>query len=175
MFKRIVRMGFLLGVMLCLCGCQLSPQPPEPAVPTTGPLATPLEHLPGDLVSLSFSERASFNKRVQGYDFRNEDGKHTAYFWMANEEEPYSVTVDQAWVDMLTRIIHHHNMLLWDGFSGSADELLDGTHFFVEFALSDGTTVRASGYGCFPDGYGNASEEIDAHFMQLLPEKMHDW
>ena len=65
--------------------------------------------------------------------------------------------------------------MAWDGFSGSAPGLLDGTQFYVEFTLSDGTSVRAGGYGDFPVGYGGASEAIDAHFMQLLPKDLLPW
>ena len=108
-------------------------------------------------------------------EFRTEEGRHTAYFYMANEEEPYPVAVDQAWVDTLNGFITQYDMVGWDGFSGSATGLLDGTHFLAEFSFADGTSMRASGYGRFPVNYGDASAAIDAHFMQLLPEDMRDW
>ena len=164
----------LLCVAICLSGCQLLrlggllPEPTEP--PSVGPLP-----LPGYLVYLSFSERSSYFKRVQGYDFRAEDGANTAYFWMANEDEPYPVPVDDAWVEALTNIVLGNNMILWDGFSESDSMLLDGTHFSITLEFSDGTTVNANGYGCFPAYYGNASEAIAALFLQLLPEDMWDW
>ena len=44
-----------------------------------------------------------------------------------------------------------------------------------DLPFADGTSVHASGYGCFPNNYGDASDAIDAHFMQLLPEDMRDW
>ena len=47
----------------------VSPQPPLPDSP---------------LSYLYFSESDSYYKRVQGYEFRAEDGKLTAYFYMAN-------------------------------------------------------------------------------------------
>ena len=168
----------LLCVAICLSGCQLLrlggllPEPTDP--PIDGPCVGPLP-LPGDLVYLSFSEGSSYFKRVQGYEFRAEDGKYTAYFWFANEEEPYPVPVDEAWVDTLTGFISQYGMLGWDGFSGSDSTLLDGTHFDVSFSYADGTAVHASGYGKFPSGYGDASSAIDAHFIQLLPEDMRDW
>ena len=168
----------LLCVAICLSGCQLIhlggllPEPTEP--PSVGPCIGPLP-LPGYLTFLSFSESSSYFKRVQGYDFRAEDGANTAYFWIAHEEEPYAVRVDEAWVDQLTDIVQAYNMILWDGFSGSDSMLLDGTHFSVTLEFSDGTTVNANGYGRFPEHYGAASEAIDAHFLQLLPEDMRDW
>ena len=112
---------------------------------------------------------------MQGYTFLAGEGKYTAYFHMANEDEPYPVPVDQAWVDTLTGFIRQYDMMAWDGFSGSTTELLDGTQFDAAFTFADGTSVHASGYGCFPNNYGDASDAIDAHFMQLLPEDMRDW
>lgn len=160
MKKRAVLLCLLLGGAFFLCGCR------NPA---------PDEKPPSALTCFSFSESSSYFKRVQGYEFRAEDGKTTAYFYMANEEELYPVPVDQAWVDKLTGFIGQYEMMSWDGFCGSAPGLLDGTHFDAAFSFADGTTVHASGYGQFPGGYGDASEAIDAHFMQLLPEDMRDW
>lgn len=173
MLKRLILLGILFGSALLLCACQHLPSgttdPAPTSIPTTAPVSgTPLSYL-------YFSESNSYFKRVQGYEYRVEDGKHTAYFHMANEEELYPVLVDQVWVDTLNSFITQYGMMEWNGFSGSATGLLDGTQFYVEFTLSDGTSVRAGGYGDFPDGYGGASGAIDAHFLQLLPEDMRDW
>jgi hypothetical protein len=78
-------------------------------------------------------------------------------------------------VDTLTSFIRQYDMMAWDGFHGSDAMLLDGTQFSIAFSFSDGTTVTAGGYGQFPRGYGEASNAIDAHFLQLLPEEMRDW
>ena len=167
MYRHAALLCLLLGSMMLLCACQHSP----PASPVS--VSPPV---PGSaLASFSFSESGSFFKRVQGYEYRAEDGRHTAYFHMANEEELYPVPVDQVWVDTLNSFIARYGMTRWDGFSGSAPGLLDGTQFYVEFTLSDGTNVKAGGYGDFPDGYGGASKAIDTHFLQLLPEDMRDW
>ena len=159
--------SLLLGLMLLLSGCQSgNTTPPEPT-------SKPMPDAP--LISLSFSESHSYYARVQGYEFRAEDDQHTVYFEMANEEEPYPVAVDQAWVDTLTSFIRQYDMMAWDGFRGSDSMLLDGTHFSMHFSFLDGTAVHASGYGRFPSGYGGASAAIEAHFLQLLPEDMRDW
>lgn len=164
MFKRSLLLCVFLGATLILGGCQ---RLPDKAAPPSVPSST--------LTSLYFSENGSYFKRVQGFEFRTEEGRHTAYFYMANEEEPYPVAVDQAWVDTLNGFITQYDMVGWDGFSGSATGLLDGTHFLAEFSFADGTSMRASGYGRFPVNYGDASAAIDAHFMQLLPQDMRDW
>jgi hypothetical protein len=154
----------MLAAAWCLCSCQCSPG----GDPQQSQLESPLTYL-------YLSESSSYFKRVQGYEFRAEDGAYTASFYMANEEELYPVPVDQGWVDTLTGFISQYGMMSWDGFSGSAPGLLDGTHFFIEFTFADGTKVKASGYGHFPGGYGEASSAIDEHFMRLLPEDMRDW
>ena len=124
---------------------------------------------------LYFSESNSYFKRVQGYEYRNENGAPAAYFYMANEEELYPVPVDPAWVDTLTGFVRQYDLAGWDGFSGSAKGLLDGTHFLFQMTLAGGKEISASGYGVFPPNYYEASQQIDAHFMQLLPEDMRDW
>ena len=160
---------FLLVMLLVLCGCQSerARYPSAPPIPKALPDA-PLNHL-------SFSESHSYYARVQGYEFRSEDGKYTAYFDLADAEEPYPVPVDQAWADTLTGFIRQYDMMAWDGFRGSDSMLLDGTHFSMHFGFQDGTAVHASGYGRFPSDYGDASAAIEAHFLQLLPEDMRTW
>lgn len=167
MKRRAVLLCLLLGAMLLLSGCQKPVPDEKPPSEQSAPDAA--------LTLFYFSESSSYVKPVQGYEFRAEDGQTAAYFYMSNEEEPYPVQVDQAWVDTLTGFISQYGMMAWDGFIGSATGLLDGTQFYVEFTLSDGTSVKAGGYGDFPDGYGGAAEAIDAHFMQLLPKDLLPW
>lgn len=167
MNRRAILLCFLLSAAFLLCGCQK-------CLPDGKPLSA--KGIPdAALVFLSFSESHSYMKRIQGYEFRAEEGKNTAYFYIAYEDEPYPVPVDQTWVDALKGFISQYGMMAWDGFSGSAPGLLDGTHFSVSFSFADGTAVHASGYGKFPAGYSEASAAIDAHFIKLLPEDMRDW
>ncbi len=179
MKKRLLLL-LLLCTAVCLGGCQYLPQltdlifkPMEGGSPQA--TATPVAPPEAPLTYLYFNEGNALRKRVQAYEYCAEDGKHTAYFYLADEEELYPVPVDQAWVDTLNSFIAEYGMMGWNGFSGSVAGLLDGTQFYAEFTLSDGTSVKASGYGAFPEGYGGASKAIDAHFLQLLPEEMRDW
>ena len=167
MNKRTVLLSLLLGAAILLSGCQ--------GLMHNGKSPLPQDIPDAALAYLSFSESSSYFKRVQGYEFRAEAGKTTAYFYMANEEEPHPVPVDQAWVDTLTGFISQYEMLSWEGFRGSDSMLLDGTRFSIDFTFADGTAVHASGYGSFPVNYGDASAAIEAHFMQLLPESMRTW
>lgn len=182
MKKRMLLLLFLLCAAIFLSGCALIRQLPllsgllpDPTdKPLVGPCIGPLP-LPGHLISLSFSESHSYRTRVQGYEFRTEDSQYTVYFWLADEEDPYPVPVDDTWVDQLQDIVYAYNVILWDGFNESFYELLDGTSFSISLTFSDGTTVNARGYGRFPAGYGDASAAIETHFLQLLPEDMHTW
>jgi len=124
---------------------------------------------------LSFSESASYFKRVQGYEFRAEEGKYAVYFHLADAEEPYAVQADEGWAETLTGFISQYGMMAWDGFSGHAPGLLDGTQFSMTFTFADGTSVHAGGYGRFPVNYRDATSAIEAHFMQLLPQDMRTW
>ena len=161
MNKHAVLLCLLLGASIMLCSCQQ--ERPSRPVPEAA------------LTYLSFSESSSYFKRVQSYEFRMEEGEAIVFFWLGNEEEPYPIPVDQAWVNSLKGLIGQHSLMNWDGFSGSASGLLDGTRFDMNFSFSDGTAVHASGYGKFPDGYSEAASAIDVHFMQLLPKEMRDW
>ena len=167
MNRRAILLCLLLGAAFLMCSCQKPVPNEKPPSAQNIPIAA--------LTEFSFSENGSYFKRVQGYEFRSEGEKNTAYFHMANEDEPYPIPVDRAWVDTLTGFIPQYGMMAWDGFSGSDSMLLDGTHFDVSFSFADGTSVHASGYGKFPAGYSEASAAIDAHFIKLLPEDMRDW
>ena len=173
MLKHLWLLCLLLGMVFILCGCGRFPGNTASPPPAQTYTEEPLSHAP--LAYLYFSERNSYFKRVQAYEFRAENGVDTAYFHMANEEIPYSVAVDPAWTDALTSIISSYGMMGWNGFSGSDPGLLDGTHFFVEFTLVDGVHIQASGYGEFPENYGKAASALDALFLHLLPEDMRDW
>ena len=161
MKKHAILLCFRMGTSLWLCGCQQ--ERPSRSVPEAA------------LTYLSFSESSSYFKRIQSYEFRMEEGDPVVFFWLGNEEEPYPVPVDQAWVNTLIGFIGQHSLMNWDGFSGSAPGLLDGTRFDMNFSFADGTAVHASGYGKFPDGYRETTSAIDAHFMQLLPKEMRGW
>ena len=169
--KRLFLLCLMLGTALCLCSCAQTP--PEATAPPPAQTAAPVSAAP--LSYLYFCERSSYVKPVDGYEFRAEDGKNTAYFLLSYTEEPYTVPVEQPWVDTLNSFVAQYGILSWDGFSGSAPGLLDGTSFGFELTLMDGTSVQAGGYGDFPDNYGDASAAIENHFLQLLPQDMRDW
>lgn len=171
MIKRLFLLFVLFVTALLAGGCQGANGNNGIDRPALSPLPMP----DAPLTMLYFSQRASYNKRVQGCAFRAEDDGETAYFYMANEDEPYPVPVDRAWVDELTGFIRQYDLLSWNGFRSEAGHLLDGTQFTLRITFADGASVGADGYGKLPPRYGEASSAIEAHFMQLLPVEMRDW
>ena len=81
MYRRFIWLLLLLAALLFLSGCRHLPGNGKAPQPSSSP---PMPSSP--LVTLSFNESASYFKRIQGYEFRSENGKHTAYFYMANAE-----------------------------------------------------------------------------------------
>lgn len=164
----------ILMLTLLFAGCTKGVD--SPAVPPAPEASRAPAALPGELVSLSFSETHSWYSRVQGYEFSAEGGAYTAGIWLADDsEKPYLVPVDKAWAEKLEDILARYDTLQWDGFHGNDKMLLDGTSFGIMYTLSDGTSVTAGGYGKFPKGYGGAAAEIDEMFLRLLPEELRDW
>ena len=181
MFKRIILLCLFACAVLFLCGYQFTPRVskkpgnlPVAIQATATPQLMPKE-LPGELTTFFFIESSSYLKRVQSYEFLITNGMPAVHFWFANEDEPYEIAVDQPWIDALTDILRQYSMMSWNGFTGTAAGLLDGTQFSLAFTLSDGTSVRASGYGKFPPDYRTATSLINAHFLQLLPADLIDW
>lgn len=164
MKKRLFLLPVILATTILVGGCHCF-----------HPVAPPQPLPDSPLSMLSFSESASYYKRVQGYEFRAEEGKYTVYFHLSDAEEPYPVQTDQAWAETLTGFISQYGMMAWDGFSGHAPGLLDGTQFSMTFTFADGTSVHAGGYGRFPVNYRDATSAIEAHFMQLLPQDLRTW
>ena len=68
--------------------------------------------------------------------------------------------VDDAVGAALLKVIDKYGMTAWDGFSGSTPYALDGEGFRLEFDLTDGTSVLATGDNAFPEGYFDAVGEI---------------
>ena len=56
----------------------------------------------------------------------------------------------------------------WNGFSGNAPGVLDGTDFGLSFAYTDGREVSARGSNRFPSGYREARDALVAFFDALL-------
>ena len=83
-----------------------------------------------------------------------EDG----YRLSVNGEPAQPVGTDA--VNALMNVIDTYEMISWDGFSKSRSFVLDGEGFRLDFTLTDGTGVHATGDNAFPDHYFDAIGEI---------------
>ena len=157
MDRRRVFLCLLLSSCMLLCACAPAAVPDQP------------------LSRFSFSESSSYIRPIQGYEYRMEDGAHRVFFHLAHADEPLAMPVEASWADGLSGLIRQYGMMGWNGFDKSDSLLLDGTQFSVSFAFTDGTSVTARGYGRFPPNYSDATEAVEAHFLQLLPKDMPVW
>ena len=69
MYRRFIWLLLLLAVLLLLGGCRDLPEAIK--LPVLNPSPPSMPALP--LITLSFSESASYFKRIQGYEFRAEN------------------------------------------------------------------------------------------------------
>ena len=74
-------------------------------------------------------------------------------------------------VNALLNVIETYEMISWDGFSESRSFVLDGEGFRLDFSLTDGTEVHASGDNAFPDHYFDAMGEIWDILTDMAEEK----
>ena len=81
-------------------------------------------------------------------------------YWLREDWDAEPVPLDAAWAEALLRVIEECGLTAWDGFHGSDPWVLDGESFSLDFTLSDGTAVSASGENDFPPGYREASGRL---------------
>ena len=92
------------------------------------------------------------------------DGYHVSI----NEDEAKPVSIDA--VNALMKVIDTYDVASWDGFSESKSFVLDGEGFWLDFNLTDGTRVHASGDNAFPDHYFAAMGEIWDILIRIIGE-----
>lgn len=80
------------------------------------------------------------------------------YHVSVNEGEGRPVSAET--VDALYRVIDAYDVASWDGFSESEPFVLDGEGFWLDYNLTDGTRVHATGDNAFPEHYFEAMGEM---------------
>ena len=75
-----------------------------------------------------------------------------------NEEPDQPISADVA--NALMAIIDRYDVASWDGFSESRSFVLDGEGFWLDFTLTDGTRIHASGDNAFPEHYFEAMGDM---------------
>ena len=92
------------------------------------------------------------------------DGYHVSI----NEEQEQPVSADA--VDALMNVINAYDVVSWDGFSESRSFVLDGEAFWLDFTLTDGTSVHARGDNVFPERYFEAMSAM-WNILSLITEE----
>ena len=94
----------------------------------------------------------------------DKDGYHVS----VNEEESQLINADA--VNALMKVIDTYDVVFWDGFSESQNNVLDGEGFWLDFTLTDGTRVHASGDNAFPEHYYDAMGEMWNILIQITED-----
>ena len=93
------------------------------------------------------------------------DGYHVSI----NEEPELPVSTDT--VNTLMDVIDAYDVASWDGFSQSQSFVLDGEEFWLDFTLTDGTSVHACGDNVFPEHYFEAMGAMWDILSQITEEE----
>ena len=80
-------------------------------------------------------------------------------YYVSINDEPEQ-PIDAAVADALMQVIDTYDVSSWDGFSETNEFVLDGEGFWLDFTLTDGTAVHASGENAFPEHYFEAMGEM---------------
>ena len=104
------------------------------------------------------------------------DGYHVS---VSGRDDQY---IDTESVEALMQVIEENDVYQWDGFDESFSDkfgesevfVLDGEGFWLEFTLTDGTSVMATGYNAFPENYfpvvGELQKILDSAQITPLTE-----
>ena len=76
--------------------------------------------------------------------------------------------VDEPVLEQLGEIAGKYRLDRWDGFDKNNKHVMDGNNFSLSVTLADGKTILAHGNNSFPDGYGDAKQEICELFEDLI-------
>ena len=103
----------------------------------------------GSMVPLSFQ----VSREGDGYTLVFDDG------------EPMPMPLEAA--DALWLVIEKYDLWRWDGFSGSAEGVLDGEMFSLECAGVHGANLYARGYNHFPPDYFDAMGDLEVILREV--------
>lgn len=77
------------------------------------------------------------------------------------------ITTDASFLEKIDEILAKNQVEKWNGFSLSAQDVMDGDSFSLFAAMDNGERIHASGYEAWPEGYANVRGELDSLFVDL--------
>ena len=124
----------------------------------------------GSIVEFSFGRGAGMSGSVQ-YTLKRQD--NLALFTvdrtgsLHDKGDDVRKTIDGKYLDRLADIINENKVAEWDGFSGSANGVLDGSGFVLKVKYDDEKTIEAHGYMMFPANYRTVSDKFEELFAEI--------
>ena len=137
-----------------------------------GPPGTPRAAPRQGLKSLHFSEGGmSYDSHIRYHvRTRREAGRDVFHLMHKRGPDVRGCPMSDEDVAALEALLVRLEVSRWNGFSGNAPGVLDGTDFGLSFAYTDGREVSARGSNRFPDGYRAVRDELIAFFDALLEQ-----
>lgn len=77
------------------------------------------------------------------------------------EEDKQEVELDKKTMNKIIDILNKYDVVNWDGFNKTNNNVLDGNNFHINLTIRDNKNVSASGYMMYPDNYKDVKKELD--------------
>jgi len=154
---------FVWMLMMVLCGCS------KKAEPEQQPEKMQEQAEPMEITAFSFTHTGMSTEECFLYSAEQTKEGIRLY-----TEELFSgglivdITVDEPVLEQLGEIADKYQLNKWDGFDKSNQHVMDGNQFSLSVTLTDGKTISAHGNNRFPDGFGDAKQEICELFEGLI-------
>lgn len=121
----------------------------------------------GEIRYFSFSYSAGYAAYSNvNYKLELKDGVYTATVKPLDEPDEVAkvFSVDESFVRELEQFLIDNKVGKWNGFKKASKMILDGDGFSLYIAMTDGTSLDASGYMKWPKNYAVVKGGIDALF-----------
>ena len=82
------------------------------------------------------------------------------------DDVPVIIT-DDSFLEEIEKILADNHVEAWNGYSLSAQDVMDGDSFSLLAAMDNNQLLRAHGYEAWPEGYGNVQGALDELFVDL--------
>ena len=152
-------MIFLWILMIFLCGCRNKEKQGEIQA-----MREPME-----IILFSFTHTGMSTEQCFLYSAeQTEDGIRLYTEELFSGGLIVDTIVDEPVLEQLGEIAGKYRLDRWDGFDKTNKHVMDGNNFSLSVTLADGKIISAHGSNSFPEGYGDAKQEICELFEDLI-------
>lgn len=119
--------------------------------------------------SFHFGSHGTYMGSGFDYEYEIRDGKGIISIRIegVRDEDALVLDADDGFVGEIEKIIEEQRLHKWNGFSKSDKNVLDGSSFTFNVYYDDKSSVCASGYMRYPNGYAEARGAFDELFLPL--------